>query len=120
MNPTDPFVAALLQLGTIMAADWKATEAIGNVLRKRGRPLPKLLISCILAPGFSMTACALGWFTALPTVTATGIPITGGGLLLSAAFAGVVAALVTSGAHGLFKAINRGNGAPPAPGGGPA
>lgn len=113
MNQNDPFVAALLQLATIMAACWTATESIGNVLRARGRRVPKLLISCVLAPAFSMFACALGWFTALPTVTALGLPVTGGRLLLSAAFAGVVAALVTSGGHGLVKAVTRGNAAAP-------
>lgn len=118
MNPTtDPFIAALLQLGTLMTAAWTATEGAGNALRDRGVRLHKLAISCLLSPAFSMLAYGLGWFTALPAVTAAAIPVTGARGYLSAAFAGLVAALVTSGAHGLLKAVRRGNGAPPAPGG---
>lgn len=120
MTTTDPFVAALLQLASIMAGCWAATEGVGNALSARGRKLPKLLISCVLAPAFSTVAYALGWFTALPAMTAGGTPVTGGRGLLSAAFAGLVAALVTSGAHGLVKAVARGNGAPPPEPGGPA
>lgn len=117
MNTTDPFVAALLQLGTLMTANWMATEAIGNALRARGRNLPKLLLSCLLAPCFSMAAYGLGWFTALPAATAAAIPVAGVRGYLSAAFAGLVAALVTSGVHGLVKVVT-GGGAAPA--GGPA
>jgi hypothetical protein len=115
MNTSDPIVSALLQLASIMAACWTATESIGNVLREHGRYVHKLLLSCLLAPAFSMAAYGLGWFTALPTVTAAAIPVTGFRGYLSAAFVGLVAALVTSGGHGLVKAVARGNGAPPAP-----
>jgi hypothetical protein len=117
MNPTtDPFVAALLQLGTIMAACWIATEALGNVLRARTRRrIPKLALSCVLAPAFSVVAYAFGWFTALPATAAGGVPVMGGVGYGSAAFAGLVAALVTSGAHGLVKAVGRGNAPPPGP-----
>ena len=114
MNTTDPLIAALLQLGTIMAACWVATEGLGNVLFLHGVRLHKLAISCLLAPGFSTAAYALGWFTALPAVTAAAIPVAGARGYLSAAFAGLVAALVTSGAHGLVKAITGGSAAPPA------
>ena len=117
MNSTDPLIAALLQLGTIMAACWAATEGVGNALRARGLALHKLAISCLLAPGFSTAAYALGWFTALPAVTAAAIPVTGARGYMSAAFAGLVAALVTSGAHGLVKAVAGGGAAAP---GGPA
>lgn len=122
MNTTDPFVAALLQLATIMAACWAATEAVGARLRARGVRIHKLALSCILAPAFSTVSYALGWFTALPAMTAGGTPVTGARGYLSAAFAGLVAALVTSGLHGLTKAVSRGNGAPPpaAAAGGPA
>ena len=120
MNTTDPFVAALLQLGTIMTADWTATEALGNALRARGLGLHKLAISCALAPLFSMAAYGLGWFTALPAVTAAAIPVAGVRGYLSAAFAGLVGALVLSGGHGLLKSLVRGNGTPPAAAGGAA
>jgi hypothetical protein len=113
MTTTDPFVAALLQLGTIMAACWAATEGVGNALRAKGIAVHKLAISCLLAPGFSTAAYALGWFTALPAVTAAAIPVAGARGYLSAAFAGLVAALVTSGAHGLVKARRGRNAAPP-------
>lgn len=114
MTTTDPFIAALLQLGTLMLAAWKATEGLGNWLRGRGIRLHKLAISCVLGPAFSMLAYGLGWFTALPAVTAEAIPVAGTRGYLSAGFAGLVAALVTSGAHGLVKAV-RGGGTPAGP-----
>ncbi len=114
MNTNDLLLAALVQLTTLMAANWTATEALGNALKARGRAVPKLLISCLLAPALSTAAYAFGWFTALPAVAANAVPVTGGRGYASAAFAGLVAALVTSGAHGLVKAATNGAAPPPA------
>lgn len=101
-----------------MIANWTATEAIGNAWREHP-PWAKLGISCVLAPILSVAAYGFGWFTALPTMAAGAIPVAGGLGYGSAAFAGLVAALVTSGAHGLVKTAS-GVGGPPAvpPGGG--
>jgi hypothetical protein len=91
---TDLIGAALVQLGTIMAATWILTEGIG---RRTG--WPKLAISLLVGAGLSAAAYALGWFTALPTATATAIPVIGVRGYLSAAFAGFIGAAVTSAGH---------------------
>lgn len=113
MNQTDLLLAALTQLATLMVANWTATEALGNVLRARGHAVPKLALSCVLAPAFSAAAYGFGWFTALPAVAANAVPVTGGRGYLSAAFAGLVAALVTSTTHGLVKSLAGSGDAPP-------
>lgn len=108
---TDLIGAALVQLGSIMAANWTLTEAIG-----RRVSAPKLVISLVVGSALSMAAYGLGWFTALPTVTATAIPIAGVRGYLSAGFAGFVGAVLTSSAHGLLIGARSGGvaAAPPA------
>jgi hypothetical protein len=94
---TDLIAVALLQLASIMAANWVLTEAIGARVG-----LGKFWISLLVAPALTAAAYALGWFNALPTVAADAIPIAGVRGYLSAAFAGVIGALLTSGAHAAF------------------
>jgi hypothetical protein len=91
---TDLLGTALVQLATLMAATWTLTEAIGARVT-----WPKLAISLLLGTALSMAAYGLGWFTALPAATATAIPIAGVRGYLSAGFAGLVGAAVTSAAH---------------------
>lgn len=106
---TDLIAIAVAQLGSIMAANWTLTEAVGNRLR-----WPKFGLSLIIAPSLTAAAYALGWFNALPTVAAGGVPVAGARAYLSAAFAGFVGAILTSAAH---KALIGSRGAPPAAGG---
>jgi hypothetical protein len=91
----DLIAAALVQLASIMAANWILTEALGKRLG-----LPKFWLSLGVAPALTMAAYGLGWFTALPaSATLASVPIAGARAYLSAAFAGVIAALLTSAAH---------------------
>lgn len=90
----DLIAAALVQLASIMAANWTLTEAVGSRVT-----LGKFWISLLLAPLLTMAAYGLGWFSALPEVTASAIPIAGVRGYLSAAFAGLIGAVLTSAAH---------------------
>jgi hypothetical protein len=101
---TDLLAAAVIQLASIMTANWTATEAVGNSLPS----VPKLAISCVFGPAFSTAAYAFGWFTALPTM-AGATQVAGIRSYLSAAFAGLVASLITSGSHAAVKMVTSGN-----------
>ncbi len=94
---TDLLAAALAQLASIMAANWTLTEALGSRIS-----LGKFWISLVLAPLLSTSAWALGWFSALPAATTFGAPITGLRGAMSAAFAGLIGAVLTSTAHKAF------------------
>lgn len=118
----DLWGVALVQLGVIVAADWRLTEMIGETLKATWLgariPILKLWVSLLLAPGLSALAYQLGWFDALPEVAARGVPMSGGASLASAAFAGFIAALIASGGHAGVKVL--GNGGPPPAAGGAA
>ncbi len=90
----DLLAAALVQLASIMGANWILVEAIGARIG-----IGKLWISLVAGPLLTMAAYALGWFTALPAATAAAVPVAGGRAYLSAAFAGFIASLLTSAAH---------------------
>jgi hypothetical protein len=104
---TDLLAAALVQLATLMAATWTLTEAIGARVA-----WPKLAISLVLGTALSMAAYGLGWFTALPAATASAIPIAGLRGYLSAGFAGLVGASVTSALHAGILGSRAGSAAP--------